>query len=240
MSAISPLAFIGEGVTLGEGVSIGPFATVLGPCTIGDGVWIGPGAHIGAPPEISSLPQNTAWNADLQHAGVVIGDRTVIREGAVIHQGSHRATTVGSDCWILNRAYLAHDVVVGDATTLSAGVSIGGHCTIGDHVNLGLNVSVHQRRFIASGAIVGMGTPVTADIPPFAKVYGTPARVQGINNVGMSRQGLAEDVSVALYNHYVARGTSLKVADDSLSEIEQQVLGWLRAEPAQPMQVNLH
>ena len=42
-SAISPLAFIGEGVTVGNDVSIGPGAVILGPCVIEDGVWIGGG-----------------------------------------------------------------------------------------------------------------------------------------------------------------------------------------------------
>lgn len=237
MSAISPLAFIGDGVTLGEGVTVGPHAVILGPCTIGDGVWIGPGAHIGGPPEISSLPQNAAWSGDLQHAGVVIGDRTVIREGAVVHQGSHRATTIGADCWVLNRAYLAHDVLVGDATTISAGVSIGGHCVIGDRVNIGMNASVHQRRIIASGAMVGMGTPVTADVPPFAKAYGSPARVADVNAVGMQRSGIADEVATALLSHYELEGTALVSTDESLEALSTFISDWREANPSQPMKM---
>lgn len=189
VNQISPAAFIGEGVELGDNIIVGPGAVVLGPCVIADNVWIGPGAQIGAPPEMSNLPQNAAWDGDLQHAGVRIEAGAVIREAAVIHQGSYRETTIGARSWILNRAYIAHDVLVGEATTVSAGVSIGGHCIIGARVNIGMNAVVHQRRIIADGAMIGMGTPVTRDVPPFAKVYGTPPRLAGVNSVGAERAG---------------------------------------------------
>ncbi|WP_053386823.1 DapH/DapD/GlmU-related protein [Leucobacter japonicus] len=202
MNDISPLAFIGEGVSLGTNVTVGPGAVLLGPCVVGDNVWIGPGAQIGAPPEMSSLPQNTAWNGDLQHAGVRIEDGAVIREGAVVHQGTYRETTVGARSWVLNRAYLAHDVLLGADATVSAGVSIGGHCVIGDRVNIGMNAVVHQRRVISSGAMVGMGTPVTRDVPPFAKVYGTPPRLTGVNAVGIERAGHDAALAEALIAHY--------------------------------------
>jgi UDP-N-acetylglucosamine acyltransferase len=40
--------------------------------------------------------------------------------------------------------------------------------------------------------MVGMGTPVTRDVPPFAKAYGVPPRVHGVNRFGMARAGVAE------------------------------------------------
>lgn len=204
MSEISAQAFIGEGVSVGDDVKIGPGAVILGPCVIEDGVWIGPGAQIGAPPEMASLLQNTAWTGDLQHAGVRIGAGAVIREGAVIHQGTYRETTVGPRSWVLNRAYLAHDVLLGADSTVSAGVSIGGHCVIGDRVNIGMNAVIHQRRVIAPGAMIGMGTPVTRDVPPFAKVFGTPPRLTGVNSVGVERAGHDPALADTLLTHYAA------------------------------------
>ncbi|WP_336660595.1 DapH/DapD/GlmU-related protein [Leucobacter sp. USHLN153] len=216
MTDISPSAYIGDGVTLGSDVKIGPGAVLLGPCTVEDGVWIGPGAQIGAPPEMSSLPQNAAWNGDLQHAGVRIGANAVIREGAVVHQGSYRETTVGARSWVLTRAYLAHDVLLGEDSTVSAGVSVGGHCVIGERVNIGMNAVVHQRRVIAPGAMIGMGTPVTRDVPPFAKVFGTPPRLTGVNAVGLERAGHDAALSDVLLKHYEAG--ELFVGSDWLPE----------------------
>lgn len=212
-SRISRHALIGPGVELGERVTIGPNAVVLGPCVIEDDVWIGTGAHIGAPPEISTLEQNAAWTGDLQHAGVRIATGAVIREGAIIHQGSHRSTTVGAGSWVLNRAYLAHDVILGEQVTVSAGVSIGGHCIVGDCTNIGLNAAVHQRRFIGSGCMIGMNTPVTRDLPPFVKAYGSPVRIHGVNTVVLERQGARPDEIEALVDAYASGDSLLKGID---------------------------
>ncbi|MBL5974871.1 MAG: acyl-ACP--UDP-N- acetylglucosamine O-acyltransferase [Candidatus Leucobacter sulfamidivorax] len=199
---ISSHAFVGPGVELGERVAVGPGAVLLGPCVIEDDAWIGPGAQVGAPPEMTDHLQNSAWTGELEHAGVLIRRGAVIREGAVIHQGSYRATTVGVGSWVLNRAYLAHDVLLGDDATVSAGVSIGGHCVIGDRVNLGMNASVHQRTFIGAGCMVGMGTPVARDLPPYVKAFGSPARIHGLNAIGMQRHGIDEAQIQALRAAY--------------------------------------
>lgn len=201
---ISSHAFIGPGVELGERVTIAPGAVLLGPCLVEDDAWIGGGAQLGAPPEMTDHAQNAAWAGDLTHAGVRIGRGAVIREGAVIHQGSYRATTVGAGSWVLNRAYLAHDVLLGDDSTVSAGVSIGGHCVIGARVNIGMNASVHQRTFIGAGCMVGMGTPLARDLPPYVKAYGSPARIHGLNAIGMQRHGIDADQISALRAAYEA------------------------------------
>lgn len=227
-SIVGPGAFIGEGVELGENVGVGPGTVILGPAVIEDDVWIGPGVLIGGPPEIASLPQNRAWEGTLDHAGVHIKRGAVIREGVVIHQGSHRVTTVGERSWLLNRAYLAHDVVVGDNTTISGGVSIGGHCTIGDHVNIGMNAAVHQRRVIAAGAMIGMGTPVTRDIPPFAKVFGTPPRFHGLNTVMLQHHGFDDITKDALLKHYTEHGPNFdRGVPHELSKLQAWLRPWM-------------
>ena len=210
---MSPMAFIGEGVQLGKNVSVGPGAVILGPCVIEDEAWIGPGAQIGAPPEMTDHVQNTAWSGDLAHAGVHIGKGAVIREAAVIHQGSYRATTVGAGSWVLSRAYLAHDVLLGENATVSAGVSVGGHCVIGDRVNIGMNASVHQRTFIGAGCMVGMGAPVARDLPPYVKAFGSPVRLHGVNTIGMQRQGIETEQIEALQAAYVAGDLLLEQTD---------------------------
>ncbi len=39
-----------------------------------------------------------------------------------------------------------------------------------------------------------MGAVITRHVAPFAKVYGSPARVQGANAIGMQRSGFSTDV----------------------------------------------
>lgn len=231
MSTIHPSALIGKGVVLGSDVVIGPYAVLMGPLVIGDGVWIGTGTSIGAPPEIASLRQNVAWDGDLDHGGVVIGDRVVIREHVVIHQGSRRRTEVGPGSWLLNRAYLAHDVVLGPSVTVSAGVSVGGHCSIRHGVNLGMNAVVHQRRHIGALSMIGMGTTVSRDIPPFAKVYGVPPRLHGINAVGMSRAGIGSDTVERVRTAYATGSTDIA----GLPDVADEFIWWSQIPDRRPV-----
>lgn len=233
-SSIHPTAVVGPGVQLGTGVSVGPHAVLTGPLEVGDRAWIGAGAVVGAPPEITSARMNLAWTGDLDHAGVVLEADVVVREHVVVHQGSHRATRVGAGTWLLNRAYLAHDVLVGAGVVVSAGVSIGGHAVVGDRANLGMNASVHQRRVVGAGAMVGMGTPVTRDVPPFALVHGSPVRLHGVNAYALDRRGLPAEVVAALAEAY--RGDLRSVpADGALAALAAELTWWAGLEDVLPV-----
>lgn len=223
---VHPTAVVGPGVELGSGVIVGPHAVLLGPCTVGDDVWIGPGAHVGGPPEIGTLRHNVPWEGDLDYHRVLIGARTRLRDGVTIHHGSVRETLVGADCLLFAGSYVAHDVQIGDGVTLSAGTSVGGHATIRSGANLGLNVSVHQRRVIGPLAMVGMGTTVTRDIPPYATAYGVPPRVHGINAFGMRRAGFADHVADLLLAVYAGRGDP-----SGLPDVVRVELDWWDAVP---------
>jgi UDP-N-acetylglucosamine acyltransferase len=224
-------AVIGDGVELGERVVIGPHAVVMGPATIGDDCWIGPGCVIGTPPEITSVEHNREWRAPLPLSGVEIGARTVVRELSTIHQGSYRPTRIGADSWLLNRVYVAHDCQVGDRVTLSAGVSLGGHILVGAGVNVGMNAVVHQRRVIGPGAMVGMGSAVTRDIPPYALAYGNPVRLEGVNKIGMNRAGI-EDVVI---ERLAAEYSEGRLPQDLPESVFDAFSWWKAAEPARPI-----
>jgi UDP-N-acetylglucosamine acyltransferase len=232
--AVARSAFIGPGVDLGADVAVGPYAVVLGPARIGDRVRIGPGAHVGGPPEIATERQNDAWLGDLDHHEIVIGADTVLRDHVVIHHGSVRPTVIGERCWIFSRAYIAHDVVIGDDVTLSAGAALGGHVTVRRGANLGLNVSVHQRRSIGALAMVGMGTAVTRDTPPFATAYGVPPRVHGVNRFGMTRAGVAEQ-DIAAVERLFAAGTADGPSGGLTDEIAAELDWWRALADRRPM-----
>ena len=75
---------------------------------------------------------------------------------------------------------------------ITAGTKIGGYVHIGQFANLGLNTCVHQFATIGDHALTGMNSVINSDVPPFAKVYGSPARYRGINSVGLLRNDFNE------------------------------------------------
>ena len=56
--------------------------------------------------------------------------------------------------------------------------------------------------------MVGMGSVVTRDVPPWAKAFGNPARVRDANTVGMEHAGIEEELiaeAAALYRGDLSR-----------------------------------
>jgi UDP-N-acetylglucosamine acyltransferase len=192
-SQVHPTAIIGPGVELGEDTVVGPYAVLTGPCRIGDRVWIGAHAVIGAAPEIRGHEPGLPWGGETDDLGVEVGDDTTVREFTTMHRGTHRVTRIGSRCLVMNKSHIGHDAVIDDDVTLSPHVTVGGHAEIGAGANIGMASTLHQQRVVGPGAMVGMGAVVTRDVPPYGKAFGSPARLRGINEVGMQRRGISAD-----------------------------------------------
>jgi UDP-N-acetylglucosamine acyltransferase len=201
---VHPTAIIGPGVELGTDNVVGPYAVLTGPLRIGDRNWIGAHAVIGAAPEVRGHAHGLPWGGAPVGPGVELGDDTVVREFTTVHGGSSRATRIGSRCYLMNHVHVGHDSAVEDAATLSAGAVLAGHVEIGAGANVGISSALHQRRVVGPGAMVGMGAVVTRDVPPWATAFGSPARVRGVNEVGLRRQGLPDDDVAAVARRYGA------------------------------------
>lgn len=231
MNNIHPSAVISADVVIGSGNTIGPFVVIDGPVVIGDSNWIGAGVVIGAPPEVRSYPHPKAVDDGVGN-GVRIGDRNTIREYAQIHHGWKGVTTLGDDTFIMNQSYIAHDCVLGDRVTLASSVLLAGHVRVGADANLGLGVKVHQFCEVGRGSMIGMGAVVVTAIPPFAKAYGVPAVVHGVNAIGMERTGVEAPVIRALNTLYSEARESGSAVDRSVlraiedDELRDAVLRW--------------
>lgn len=188
-----PTAVIAPGVQIGAGVTVGPYAVVLGPCELQDGVWIGAHAVVGSPPGDVGAAHGH-WEV-AQGRGVVIGERAIVREHAQVESGRDGPTIVGPGVFVMPHAHLSHDCVIGEGVVIGSGAVLGGTVHVMEHVFIGLNSSVHQRCVIGAHAVVGMQSAVVDDIPPFARAAGSPARLRGANHVGMQRRGLGELVA---------------------------------------------
>lgn len=210
---IGPFAVIGPDVVLEDGVVIHPHAVVDGHTTLQAGVEVFPQASVGLRPQ------------DLKYDGaptrLIVGPRTVIRECATLQPGSAEGgvTRVGADCLIMAYCHVAHDCIVGDHVVMANATQIAGHCVIEDFVVLGGVTTVHQFVRIGTRAITGASARVIQDIPPYTMADGHPARLIGLNRVGLERAGLSPETRLALKRAF--RALFLRGAyQDALRELE--------------------
>lgn len=213
---IGPYAIIGAHVELGDGAIVHPHVVIDGHTALGAGVEVFPGAAIGL------RPQDKKY--DGSPTRLVVGERTVLREHVTLQPGTRGGrgtglTTVGARCLIMAYSHVAHDCTIGDDVVIANGTQIAGHVTVEHHVILGGVTTVHQFVRIGARAITGASARVQQDIPPFMLADGHPARLYGLNVVGLRRARLSKDALLALkraYKQLFLRGSYR----DALAELE--------------------
>lgn len=176
---IGPYAVIGEGVRLGAGNVVGPHAVIEGETVIGVGNRILQFCSIGAGPQV------TGWNGAAGR--LTVGDGNVFREFVTVHASMGESTVVGSGCFLMATAHVAHDCRLGDEVKLANGATLGGHVEVGDHAWVSGLCAVHQGVRVGAHAFVAGGSIVTQDVPPFCMVQGDRARLVSLNAVGLKR-----------------------------------------------------
>ena len=224
-SGIHPAAFVDPGADVGADVTIGP-NTVVGPhvvigagttvganCLIEGWTEIGRGNRIFHCVVIGSEPQDLKYGGE--KAYVRIGDRNTIREFATVHRatGEGNETVVGNDNYIMAYAHIAHNCTVGNSTVLANAVNMAGHVKVEDHAAVsGLSV-IHQFVRIGAYSYTGGGSRVAMDIVPYIKVAGNPPVVNGLNTVGLQRNGFsAESIAVLKKAYRLLFRSELNVA----------------------------
>lgn len=190
--SVGPYAIIGPHVTVGAGTTIGPHAVLDGWTTIGARCRIFTGAVIGA------LSQDL--KATGGRCGVELGDDNQIREYATISGGTADGamTRIGSGNLVMAYAHIAHDCLVGHRCIIANAGTLAGHVVLEDRVIIGGLAAVHQFVRIGRLAIIGGCSKVVQDIVPFATCDGHPARVFGINVIGLRRAGVSAEARRAL------------------------------------------
>jgi carbonic anhydrase/acetyltransferase-like protein (isoleucine patch superfamily) len=121
-----------------------PEATIIGNVVIGPGSTIWPQAVLRG-----------------DQSRIVIGARTSVQDGAVLHCTRELETTVGNDCTIGHLAHLEG-------------------CTVEDSALVGTGSIVLHRAVIHSGALVGAGAlvPGGMEVPGGAMALGIPAQLK--------------------------------------------------------------
>lgn len=147
---------VSDDVKLGENVRLGKFINLYG-CTIGDNSRVGAFVEIQKNAEIGKNCKISSHTFICE--GVFIHDNVFIGHNVTfINDIYPRATAASGELqteadWTCVQTVIKNNASIGSSTTLLGGITVGEH------------------------AIVGAGSVVTKDVPPYCIVAGNPARV---------------------------------------------------------------
>lgn len=237
---IGPYCLVGAGVTLGRNVRLHAHVVIEGDTEIGEDCEIYPFAVLGGAPQHSAHKSGDPGR-------LVIGARNVIREHVTIHSGSvvgRGVTTIGDECQFYVGAHVGHDCLVGDRVVMTNNATLGGHVRLEDHVIMGGLSAVQQHGRVGRHAFVGGLAGVNCDVIPFGMVWGSHAKLEGLNLVGLKRRGFSRDeINVlragyrALFNGQGSFRERLEAVTATFRGSPQvmEIVAFIQAEPTRPL-----
>ncbi len=208
MNNIHKTAIIEDGAVIGENVQIGAYSLIGKDVKIGDGTiiashtliegktTIGKNNQIFSHASIGSIPQDLKF--DGEDVELIIGDNNKIREFTLFNPGTKGGgsiTKIGSNNLFMGYTHVAHDVIVGDNCVFANCATLAGHVEIDDFVVIGGLTPIHQFCKIGTHVMVGGGSVVTQDIPPFCLAEGNKAVLRGLNLNGLRRRFQREEIN---------------------------------------------
>jgi len=198
-------AIVSPKARLGEGVSVGPYSVITDAVVIGDGSAIGTHCNISGNTTIGkncqvftgavlgSRPQDLKYKGE--KSILEIGDNNIIREYCTFNPGTEDGakTVVGNGNLFMAYSHVAHDCVVGNNCVIANNGTLAGHVAVEDQAVIGGLVAVHQFVRVGKLSIIGGCSKVVQDIPPFSTCDGHPARVYGLNLIGLRRHQVSRE-----------------------------------------------
>ena len=200
-AVVSPLARLGEGVT------IGPFCRIGEKVVIGDRCVLDSHIVIEGPTTIDSdnrffpfcvigvQPQDLKYNSE--ETFLTIGKRNTFREYVNVHRGTQGGgghTRIGDHNFLMVGAHVAHDCVVGSEVIMANAATLAGHVTVEDCATIGAYSGVHQFCRVGTHAYVGGYTVITKDVLPYSKtVSDRNTKAYGPNTIGLERKGFTRE-----------------------------------------------
>lgn len=232
MNNIHKTAIIEEGAILGDNITIGAYTIIGSKVTIGDGTkidshtvidgktTIGKDNHIFSHAAIGTIPQDLKF--DGEDVELIIGDNNTIREFTLFNPGTKGGgsiTKIGNNNLFMGYTHVAHDVIVGNNCVFANCATLAGHVEIDDFVVIGGLTPIHQFCKIGTQVMVGGGSVVTQDIPPFCLAEGNKAVLRGLNLNGLRRRFESRDDINAIKAAYKNLFESAKPLSEAANEL---------------------
>ncbi len=180
---IGSFTTIEDDVVIGDNCEIGPNVVIMNGTRIGDNCKIFPGAVIGA------IPQDLKFKNE--KSLLKIGNNVIVREYCTLNRGTeaNHQTVIEDNVLLMAYVHIAHDCHVRHHAILANNATLAGHIEVGKYCVLGGMTAVHQFVKIGNHAMIGGGSLVRKDVPPYVKAAREPLSYVGVNSVGLRRRG---------------------------------------------------
>jgi len=237
---VHPTAIVDPAAQLGAGTVVGPYCIVAAEVSLGENCWLQHHVTLSGPLTAGRSNKFYAYcsigqqTQDLKYRGeptyLELGDENCFREFVTINRSTSETgkTRVGSGGNFLAYSHIGHDCTVGDAVIFSNNGTLAGHVQVGDHAVIGGLTAIHQFCRIGRFAITGGCSKIVQDVPPFMIADGNPAKVRGVNQVGLERAGYAPEKIKAIKEAFrlIYRGKlntqqALEAVREQLAESEE-------------------
>ena len=214
---VGPYSIIADNAVIGKSTQIHAYCVIEGNTTIGCGCEIFTGAVIG------SRPQDLKYKGEKSF--LEIGDNNIIREYSTFNPGTGEGskTVVGNNNLFMAYSHIAHDCVIGNNCIIANNGTLAGHVTIEDQAVVGGLVAIHQFVRIGRLSIIGGCSKVVQDIPPYSTCDGHPARVYGLNLIGLRRNGISKDSIEQLGRAFKILFNTGLTAKHALEKVKEEV-----------------
>jgi UDP-N-acetylglucosamine acyltransferase len=222
---IGPYSIIGAWVKIGKACRIKSHVVIEGRTTLGENNVVFQFASVG------SVPQDLKYKGEPSE--LIIGNYNTIREFVSINpgtQGGGMVTRIGDHNLLMMYCHIAHDCILGDHNIIANGATLGGHVVIEDYVIVGGLVGIHQFTKVGSGVILGAGSMVSKDVPPYCNATGDRARLRGLNLEGLRRRGTRKETIEGLRKAYRILFRSKLKTREAIAKVRRELSGCAEAE----------
>lgn len=172
-SQIHAHAVIGDNVTLGTDCTVYPHVVIYHGCVVGSRVIIHAGAVIGAD-GFGFAPTADGYSKIPQIGNVVIKDDVEIGANTCIDRSTMGSTLIDRGVKLDNLVQIAHNVIVGANTVMSAQSGVAGSTKIGQWCMLGGQVGVAGHITVGDKTMLGAQSGVPGSLKGNQSLLGTP------------------------------------------------------------------